>query len=117
MFLTGCCINGGQGSLNTIAAMFYPTAIRATGIGWALGVGRIGAVIGPAVGGILVGAAFSSTNVVLANILPAVIGVIAIALFNLRHAAQARPRSHRAPPRNDKDLRHAAQGMPLPGRA
>ncbi len=87
MFLTGCCINGGQGSLNTISAMFYPTAIRATGIGWALGIGRIGAVIGPAVGGILVGAAFSSSNVVLANILPAVIGVIAIALFNLRHAA------------------------------
>jgi MFS transporter, AAHS family, 4-hydroxybenzoate transporter len=87
MFLTGCCINGGQGSLNTISAMFYPTAIRATGIGWALGVGRIGAVIGPAVGGILVGAGFAPANVFLANVVPAVIGVIAIALFNLRHAA------------------------------
>lgn len=88
MFLTGCCINGGQGSLNTISAMFYPTAIRATGIGWALGVGRIGAVIGPAVGGILVGAAFAPTNVVLTNVLPAIIGVIAIVLFHLRQAAQ-----------------------------
>jgi AAHS family 4-hydroxybenzoate transporter-like MFS transporter len=67
--------------------MFYPTAIRATGIGWALGVGRIGAVIGPAVGGILVGAGFAPANVFLANVVPAVIGVIAIALFNLRHAA------------------------------
>jgi len=89
MFLTGCCINGGQGSLNTISAMFYPTAIRATGIGWALGVGRIGAVIGPAVGGFLVGAAFAPSNVVVTNVLPAVIGVIAIALFNLRHATQS----------------------------
>jgi AAHS family 4-hydroxybenzoate transporter-like MFS transporter len=87
MFLTGCCINGGQGSLNTISAIFYPTAIRATGIGWALGVGRIGAVIGPAMGGILVGAAFAPPNVVLANVVPAVIGVIAIALFHFRHAA------------------------------
>jgi AAHS family 4-hydroxybenzoate transporter-like MFS transporter len=91
MFLTGCCVNGGQGSLNTISAMFYPTAIRATGIGWALGIGRIGAVIGPAVGGVLVAAAFAPANVVLANILPAVIGVIAIALFNLRHARQSEP--------------------------
>ncbi len=88
MFLVGCCVNGGQGSLNTISAMFYPTAIRATGIGWALGVGRIGAVIGPAVGGALVAASFAPANVVLANVLPAVIGVIAIALFNLRHASQ-----------------------------
>ncbi|HEY1502784.1 MAG TPA: MFS transporter, partial [Stellaceae bacterium] len=75
--------------LNTISAMFYPTAIRATGIGWALGIGRIGAVIGPAVGGILVGAAFAPSNVVLTNVLPAVIGVVAIALFNLRHAMQS----------------------------
>jgi AAHS family 4-hydroxybenzoate transporter-like MFS transporter len=88
MFLTGCCVNGGQGSLNTISAIFYPTAIRATGIGWALGVGRIGAVIGPAVGGILVGAAFAPTNVMLANVIPAVIGVVAIVMFNLRHALQ-----------------------------
>jgi AAHS family 4-hydroxybenzoate transporter-like MFS transporter len=88
MFIVGCCVNGGQGSLNTISAMFYPTAIRATGIGWALGVGRIGAVIGPAVGGALVAAAFAPSNVVLANVLPAVIGVIAIALFNLRHASE-----------------------------
>ena len=87
MFLTGCCINGGQGSLNTISAMFYPTAIRATGIGWALGVGRIGAVIGPAVGGILVGAGWQPSNAVLANVIPAVIGVAAIILFHLRHAA------------------------------
>jgi AAHS family 4-hydroxybenzoate transporter-like MFS transporter len=89
MFLTGCCINGGQGSLNTISAMFYPTAIRATGIGWALGVGRIGAVIGPAVGGTLVAASFAPVNVILANVLPAVIGVVAIALFSLSHATRS----------------------------
>jgi len=46
-------------------------------------------VIGPAIGGMLVGAAFAPTNVVLANVLPAVIGVIAIVLFNLRHATHS----------------------------
>ena len=88
MFLTGMTINGGQPSLNTIAATFYPTAIRATGIGWALAVGRIGSVIGPAVGGILVGAKFSVTMIILANIIPALIGIVAIVLF---HQRQARP--------------------------
>ena len=36
-----------------MAAKFYPTAIRATGVGWALAVGRIGSIVGPSVGGIL----------------------------------------------------------------
>jgi AAHS family 4-hydroxybenzoate transporter-like MFS transporter len=36
-----------------VAAKFYPTSIRATGVGWALAVGRIGSIVGPVVGGIL----------------------------------------------------------------
>jgi MFS transporter, AAHS family, 4-hydroxybenzoate transporter len=88
MFLTGCSINGGQPCLNTISAIFYPTAIRATGIGWALGVGRIGAVIGPLIGGLLVGAHFAIPTVILANVLPALIAAVAIVLFQARHAAQ-----------------------------
>jgi MFS transporter, AAHS family, 4-hydroxybenzoate transporter len=44
---------GAQNCNNGIAAKFYPTEIRATGIGWALAVGRIGSIIGPAVGGLL----------------------------------------------------------------
>jgi len=89
MFLTGFCINGGQPCLNTISATYYPTAIRATGIGWALGVGRVGAVVGPLIGGILVGAKFSVPAVIMANIIPALIGAVAIVLFNLRHMAQS----------------------------
>jgi AAHS family 4-hydroxybenzoate transporter-like MFS transporter len=44
---------GAQNCNNGIAAKFYPTEIRATGVGWALAVGRIGSIIGPAVGGLL----------------------------------------------------------------
>jgi len=90
MFLTGFSINGGQPCLNTIAATYYPTAIRATGIGWALGVGRIGAVIGPMVGGFLVAAHFGVPAVILANVIPAIIAAIAIVLFQFRHAEQMR---------------------------
>ena len=44
---------GAQNCNNGIAAKFYPTEIRATGVGWSLAVGRIGSIIGPAVGGLL----------------------------------------------------------------
>jgi MFS transporter, AAHS family, 4-hydroxybenzoate transporter len=44
---------GAQNCNNGVAAKFYPTSIRATGVGWALAVGRIGSIVGPVVGGIL----------------------------------------------------------------
>ncbi len=95
MFMTGFSINGGQPSLNTISGIFYPTAIRATGIGWALGVGRIGAVVGPIVGGILVGAHFAVPTVILVNTIPAVIA--AIAIVALRQQQKRRTQAHAAP--------------------
>jgi AAHS family 4-hydroxybenzoate transporter-like MFS transporter len=44
---------GVQNCNNGVAAKFYPTSIRATGVGWALAVGRIGSIVGPSVGGFL----------------------------------------------------------------
>ena len=88
MFLTGFSINGGQPSLNTISAIYYLTAIRATGVGWALGVGRIGAIIGPIVGGMLVAAQWSVPSVILANTVPAVIAAIAIVALRRKRAAE-----------------------------
>ncbi len=82
LFMTGFSINGGQPSLNTISGIFYPTAIRATGIGWALGIGRIGAFVGPSVGGLLVGAHFAPPSVVLANTIPAAVAAIAIVILS-----------------------------------
>ncbi|WP_245313028.1 MFS transporter, partial [Bradyrhizobium macuxiense] len=42
IFAAGFCIVGGQIAANALAANFYPTSVRATGVGWALGIGRIG---------------------------------------------------------------------------
>ncbi len=50
-FGAGVCVSGGQTSLNALAAVFYPTAVRSTGVGWALGIGRIGAIVGPVMAG------------------------------------------------------------------
>ncbi len=88
MFFTGVSIQGGQPCLNTISATYYPTAIRATGVGWALGVGRVGAFIGPLIGGFLVGQQFSVPAVILANVLPAMLGAVAIVMFQMSHQAK-----------------------------
>lgn len=49
----GFAIIGGQSGANALATEFYPTAIRSTGVGWALGIGRIGSIVGPLLGGSL----------------------------------------------------------------
>ena len=56
IFLGGFCTLGIQLGLNAMSAMIYPTAVRASGAGWALGIGRIGSVVGPLVGGWLIAA-------------------------------------------------------------
>ena len=55
IFAAGFCIVGGQIASNALTATFYPTAIRSTGVGWALGIGRVGSIVGPLVGGIMLG--------------------------------------------------------------
>jgi MFS transporter, AAHS family, 4-hydroxybenzoate transporter len=53
VFFAGFCIVGGQIASNALTATYYPTAIRATGVGWGLGIGRAGSIIGPLIGGIM----------------------------------------------------------------
>ena len=65
IFAAGFCIIGGQIAANGLTAGYYPTAVRATGVGWALGMGRIGSIIGPLVGGLLLGAKWSTASVFL----------------------------------------------------
>jgi MFS transporter, AAHS family, 4-hydroxybenzoate transporter len=81
-FLAGFAIVGAQIGMNALAASMYPTAIRSTGVGWALGIGRIGSIIGPVAGGVLLGAGWSVQSVVLVAVVPALLA--AIAVFALR---------------------------------
>ena len=59
IFLMGILQQGGFTGLYAVAAKVYPTEIRSTGIGWAIGLGRSGAVLGPAAAGFLIAAGFS----------------------------------------------------------
>jgi benzoate transport len=59
IFFMGILQQGGFTGLYAVAAKVYPTEIRSTGIGWAIGLGRSGAVVGPAAAGFLIAAGFS----------------------------------------------------------
>ena len=81
IFAAGFCIVGGQIAANALAATFYPTSVRATGVGWALGIGRVGSIIGPLVGGALLTAKWSTESVFLAAAMAALCA--ALAAFSL----------------------------------
>jgi len=83
--LAGFGISGAQIGLNAVTAASYPTAIRATGIGWALGVGRVGSIVGPTAGGILLGAGWTTQSLLFAAVAPALIASAAV--FALRTTA------------------------------
>jgi MFS transporter, AAHS family, 4-hydroxybenzoate transporter len=76
--LMGAGIMGTQTAMFGLAAGIYPTAIRATGIGSALGVGRIGSILGPLIGGALVKYGLPVEQIYLLAIVPPAISTIAI---------------------------------------
>ena len=61
---------GAQNILNATAGHIYPPRMRATGVGWGIGVGRIGGVIGPLIAGALVAAGWPARAIFIAAGLP-----------------------------------------------
>jgi AAHS family 4-hydroxybenzoate transporter-like MFS transporter len=53
IFLIGCCTVGSMTAINGMTAALYPARVRNTGMGWALGIGRLGGIAGPWLGGAL----------------------------------------------------------------
>jgi len=79
--LIGILQQGGFTGLYGAAAKAYPTHIRSTGIGWSIGLGRFGAVLGPAIAGYLIAGGLSmSANYFIFAIPMAVGGFIAYRL-------------------------------------
>jgi AAHS family 4-hydroxybenzoate transporter-like MFS transporter len=77
VFASGMAVIGGQTISNALAADFYPTAIRATGVGWALGIGRVGSILGPILGGFLLSYGGTARHVFWAAAVPALIATCA----------------------------------------
>jgi MFS family permease len=80
-FMIGFTQQGGFTGLYAIAAKVYPTEIRSTGVGWAIGLGRLGAVAGPWVAGFLIAAGLDmSASYVLFAVPMAIGGILAYRL-------------------------------------
>jgi AAHS family benzoate transporter-like MFS transporter len=75
---------GAQILANAFAVQYYPAHIRSTGLGWAMGIGRIGAIIGPMLGAAIHGAELPMEFSFLAFAIPGLIGASAIGVFQIR---------------------------------
>ena len=73
VFVAGWCVVGGQPGLNALAASYYPTSVRSTGVGAGLGVGRIGAIVGPMIGGLFLAWEWTAQEMFLAAAVPALV--------------------------------------------
>ncbi|WP_454753338.1 MFS transporter [Cupriavidus necator] len=78
-FAIGAAVQGAQAGFNALAAEIYPTRMRATGIGCAVGIGRIGSISGPVLGGVLLGWNWGAGDIFMAGIVPALIAAAAVA--------------------------------------
>jgi AAHS family 4-hydroxybenzoate transporter-like MFS transporter len=92
VFVAGFGVLGGQAALNALSASYYPTDLRATGVGAASGVGRTGSVLGPLLAEIM-RSRWTTEQLFLAAAVPALIS--ALASLSLRRAMR---RATNAPP-------------------
>lgn len=76
--IAGFCIIGGQLTLNAFASNFYPAQVRATGAGWALGVGRCGSILGPLIGSTLLDMHLPVSQIFMVAALPALLSAALI---------------------------------------
>ena len=91
IFLVGFFGLGVQIGINALTPTFYPSAYRASGAGWALGLARIGSIGGATIGGILIGQRLPLTQLYLWASLPlvicSIISLILIPLLSSRAAS------------------------------
>ena len=87
IFGAGYFVSGSQSGANALAAAFYPTVNRATGVSWATGVGRIGSILGSMIGGSLFAMGWGLPAVFLLVAIPPLIAAAAfVVLAKVRRA-------------------------------
>ena len=75
--VSGLAVLGAQFGNNASAGLLYPTAFRSKGVGWALSIGRLGSIVGPTVGGLLIVRHWSMQRLFLAAAVPMMVGAAA----------------------------------------
>ncbi len=89
VFGAGFCVSGGQVGVNALAAAYYPTANRATGVSWASGIGRIGSFVGVVAGGWMVALGMGLPGMFALIGIPALVACAALFAMNKGSGAQA----------------------------
>jgi len=88
-FATGFFVIGGMGGQNVVAAEVYPTSIRSTGVGWALTMGRFGAICGPLLGGFLQSAGFSFSQFFALLAIPPLLCAVVVLFYRVNVKGEA----------------------------
>jgi MFS transporter, AAHS family, 4-hydroxybenzoate transporter len=83
-FLSGMTIIGSQTGANATCGKLYPARMRTSGLGWALGIGRLGGIAAPVLGGWLLSLHMPPTQIFLAATLFAIIAAAATGLLAFR---------------------------------
>jgi len=94
IFLAGTTIIGSQTGANAACGALYPARMRTSGIGWALGIGRLGGIAAAPLGGFLLARGLPPTQIFLSACFFALVAATATALLVLR----GRPSTHLADP-------------------
>jgi AAHS family 4-hydroxybenzoate transporter-like MFS transporter len=84
VFIAGWCIVGGQPGLNALSASYYPTYLRSTGVGAGLGVGRLGAILGPSIAAVLVAQQWPPQQLLWAAAAPALVSTVVVLALWIR---------------------------------
>ena len=98
VFVAGWAIIGGQPGINALSATYYPTYLRSTGVGWGLGIGRTGAIVGPYLGGTLLGLNWGPRELFLAAAVPALISTLTIIALSFTIKLPDQPTAQRSAP-------------------
>lgn len=97
VFLSGMTIIGSQTGANATAGALYPARMRTSGIGWALGIGRLGGIAAAPLGGFLLARGLPPRHVFLSACFFAVVAAVATAMLALRGSTARRPAERPAP--------------------
>ncbi|MGV2052366.1 MFS transporter [Agrobacterium sp. 22-209-1] len=90
VFITGATTIGTQILLYAGVAQLYNLSVRSTGLGWASGVGRIGAIVGPTLGGVLLAQELPIQENFLIFAIPAAVSTVAMVVFAVATGRRAR---------------------------
>lgn len=86
-FAVGASVVGASLCLGAMAAGYYPTDIRSTGLGWGLSIGRVGSIVSPLLGGAALGAGLSVAAILSAAAVPSLACFVSVlVLHRVKHS-------------------------------